>query len=190
MGVRQIVLLTPPKSSHPSQLLSRQHHAPHKSLSCNTYGFPRKCCKQTTYGRAKSFSCNTYKKQGGGGPAPFRSAVWIPDEFAGRSHKPPNYSLFLSYTYKCPLSPLTSFHILTNAPGVGVLFVSQRSNVSTFKRATLLFATHPKNAPITHLFATHPNSLDLNSFPCHTYEKRWGWGALFLSRAPSCSGWG
>ena len=42
---------------------------PHKPFSGNTYGFPRKCCKQKTYGKAKSFSCNTYKKQGGGGPA-------------------------------------------------------------------------------------------------------------------------
>src|SRR6266849_2648692 len=36
-----------------------------KSFSCNTYGFPRKCCKQKTYGRAKPFRYNTYKKQGG-----------------------------------------------------------------------------------------------------------------------------
>ena len=35
-----------------------------KSFSCNTYGPPRKCCKQKTYGLAKSFSCNTYKKKG------------------------------------------------------------------------------------------------------------------------------
>src|SRR5712691_4338943 len=40
---------------------------PPNSFSCNTYGFPRKCCKQKTYGRTKSFSCNTYKKHGGGG---------------------------------------------------------------------------------------------------------------------------
>src|SRR5713226_158213 len=38
----------------------------HKSFSCNTYGSPRKCCKQKTYGRAKSFRCNTYKKRGVG----------------------------------------------------------------------------------------------------------------------------
>ncbi len=38
-----------------------------KSFSCNTYGSPRKCCKQKTYGLAKPFRCNTYKKQGGGG---------------------------------------------------------------------------------------------------------------------------
>src|SRR5712692_6909892 len=39
-----------------------------KSFSCNTYGSPRKYCKQRTYGMAKSFRCNIYKKQGGGGP--------------------------------------------------------------------------------------------------------------------------
>src|SRR5229473_6111889 len=37
------------------------------SFSCNTYGSPRKCCKQKTYGLAKPFRCNTYKKHGGGG---------------------------------------------------------------------------------------------------------------------------
>jgi len=36
-----------------------------KFFSCNTYGFPRKCCKQKTYGLAKPFRCNTYKKQEG-----------------------------------------------------------------------------------------------------------------------------
>jgi hypothetical protein len=39
-----------------------------KSFSCNTYGSPRKCCKQKTYGQAKSFRCNTYKKQGASPP--------------------------------------------------------------------------------------------------------------------------
>ncbi len=50
-----------------------------KSFSCNTYGFPRKCCKQKTYRRANSFRCNTYKKQGGGGcmDNPYLSA-WKP----------------------------------------------------------------------------------------------------------------
>ena len=36
-----------------------------KSFTCNTYSPPRKCCKQKTYGLAKPFRCNTYKKQGG-----------------------------------------------------------------------------------------------------------------------------
>ncbi len=35
-----------------------------KSFRCNTYGPPRKCCKQKTYGEAKSCRCNTYRKQG------------------------------------------------------------------------------------------------------------------------------
>src|SRR5216684_7457460 len=43
----------------PSRLFS-------KSFSCNTYESPRKCCKQKTYGPAKPFRCNTYKKHGGG----------------------------------------------------------------------------------------------------------------------------
>src|SRR5712664_665210 len=46
----------------------------HKSFSCNTYGSPRKCCKQKTYGKTNSFRCNTYKKQGEGGALPVRSA--------------------------------------------------------------------------------------------------------------------
>ncbi len=46
---------------------------PHKSFSGNTYGSPRKCCKQKTYGRPKFISCNTYKKQGGGGYSPLFS---------------------------------------------------------------------------------------------------------------------
>jgi hypothetical protein len=36
-----------------------------KSFTCNTYGPPRKCCKQKTYGQAKPFRCNTYRKHGG-----------------------------------------------------------------------------------------------------------------------------
>ena len=32
------------------------------STEPNTYESPRKCCKQKTYARANSFSCNTYKK--------------------------------------------------------------------------------------------------------------------------------
>jgi hypothetical protein len=43
----------------------RDHHC-FKSFSCNTYGSPRKCCKQKTYFLAKPFRCNTYKKQGVG----------------------------------------------------------------------------------------------------------------------------
>src|SRR6266849_7598400 len=40
-------------------------HYRFKSFNCNTYGPPRKCCKQKTYCMANSFRCNTYKKVGG-----------------------------------------------------------------------------------------------------------------------------
>src|SRR5258708_25440444 len=50
----------------------------HKSFSCNTYGSPRKCCKQKTYGRDNSFSCNTYKKVGGG--TSFKPKAYLPSE--------------------------------------------------------------------------------------------------------------
>jgi hypothetical protein len=40
------------------------------SFSCNTYGIPRNCCKQKTYGKAKSFRCNTCKKHRGRGSHP------------------------------------------------------------------------------------------------------------------------
>src|SRR5713226_2768139 len=42
---------------------------PRNSFSCNTYRYPRKCCKQKTYVRAKPFRCNTYKKPGGVPPS-------------------------------------------------------------------------------------------------------------------------
>jgi len=45
-----------------------------KSFSCNTYGSPRKCCKQKTYSMAKPFKCNTYKKQGG---TPFKPKLLL-----------------------------------------------------------------------------------------------------------------
>jgi hypothetical protein len=48
-------------------LIPYSYSPPRKSFNCNTYGSPRKCCKQKTYGAAKPFRCNTYKKQGGWG---------------------------------------------------------------------------------------------------------------------------
>src|SRR5260370_6485702 len=56
-----------------SLVLSLTDHCPlitarycFKSFSCNTYGPPHKCCKQKTYGLAKPFRCNTYRKLGVG----------------------------------------------------------------------------------------------------------------------------
>ena len=51
-------------SAHPITFLPTPR--PRKSFIGNTYGSPRKCCKQKTYDLAKPFSCNTYKKHGGG----------------------------------------------------------------------------------------------------------------------------
>jgi hypothetical protein len=39
----------------------------HKAFRSTTYGLPRKCKKQKTYGKVKPFRCNTYRKHGGGG---------------------------------------------------------------------------------------------------------------------------
>src|SRR6266403_1425762 len=79
MRPRHAVPLTPSKAtrlSHPScgaehlfrttNPLPAAHYCP-KSFSCNTYGSPRKCCKQKTYGLTKPFRCSTYKKHGGQG---------------------------------------------------------------------------------------------------------------------------
>src|SRR5882762_7409764 len=66
-----------------------------KSFTCNTYGPPRKCCKQKTYGLVKPFRC-TYKKTGGAGPAfPILELILLP--------------ILLS---PCPTTPLRSKSLL------------------------------------------------------------------------------
>jgi hypothetical protein len=64
MLARHAVLLTSSKSSPPATVTFSPTARSSNSFSCNTYGFLRKCCKQKTYTMAKSFRCNTYKKQG------------------------------------------------------------------------------------------------------------------------------
>ncbi len=59
----RLVFLCFPK---PSTFDSRPSLFP-KSFSCNTYGSPRKCCKQKTYSMVKLLRCNAYKKQAGWG---------------------------------------------------------------------------------------------------------------------------
>ncbi len=83
----------------------RRADAPYlpKSFSCNTYGSPRKCCKQKTYGLAKPFSCNTYKKPGvGGSPDPYPLS------------RSPIFRTLFQVPY--PVSPLVATH--TKTPGV------------------------------------------------------------------------
>ena len=66
MSARQVVLLTPPRSSHPIELLSRQHPVPVTPLVATLTQPPSKCCKQTTYAIPNPFRCNTYEKAGVG----------------------------------------------------------------------------------------------------------------------------
>src|SRR6267378_1270127 len=61
--------LAPPRLLQPSsssRLESSKSHACNL-FRCNTYGSSRKCGKQRTYRRPKSFRCNTYKKHRGEG---------------------------------------------------------------------------------------------------------------------------
>src|SRR5258708_37375076 len=64
---------------------------------------PSYMCKQKSYGRAKSFRCNTYKKHGGGGLSfPFWNSSLRTDHRHPRS--------FFSCTYALPILQLLSFH--------------------------------------------------------------------------------
>ena len=65
-------LQTLSKASHTMASLYRLHRSS-KSFGGNTYGHPRKCCKQKTYGKPNSFRCNTYKNRAWGVSILFRS---------------------------------------------------------------------------------------------------------------------
>jgi len=90
-----------------------------KSFSCNTYGFPRKCGKQKTYGTAKPFRCNTYKKHGGGREIPPSSErfnacfrpILFPFTLLRTLLQPPRTQLFCFQEIP---------HSLAKTPGVGV----------------------------------------------------------------------
>ena len=49
----------------------------------NTYGPPRKCCKQKTYAKANPFRCNAYTKSGGGAhlPVPIPEVIPLSSSF-------------------------------------------------------------------------------------------------------------
>ena len=57
--------LTPSESYRFKNSAGRVYSPCLNPFSRNIYGSPRKCCKQKTYGLAKPFTCNTYKKHGG-----------------------------------------------------------------------------------------------------------------------------
>jgi len=76
-----------------------------KSFSCNTYGFPRKRCKQKTYARTKPFRCNTYKKTGGWGVLLLTSSLCFPT--FKRAFNRPLFSIASTlFHFPYPVTPL------------------------------------------------------------------------------------
>jgi hypothetical protein len=89
-----------------------------KSFTCNTYGPPRKCCKQKTYGQAKPFRCNTYRKHGG----------WATASSAA-SHSP---------LLSCSCAQALSFHTLAHS------LAPRKKSTHLFSSVSALFAPkHP-----------------------------------------------
>ncbi len=113
-----------------------------KSFNCNTYGSPRKCRKQKTYGVNKPFRCNTYKKQGGGllDSGPLNSS------FATR---------------RC--NQVLSFHTLPHS------FCTTKNSTLLFSVVSALFtAKHPGWGRAILTF--YPNSVSANSALSSTSE--------------------
>src|SRR6266478_4973292 len=132
---------------------SRRFLSP-KAFSCNTYGSPRKCCKQKTYSRAKPFRCNTYKKQGGYILQAKRLSPSAPFLQFGRSNVSTckRFDVFPSY----PLS----FQPFTDS-------LTQRETRICFSfnhLRTLSIAT--EGVPPSSHFGTHP--LRIPRSPCST----------------------
>jgi len=117
-------------------------HRPHNFFRCNTYVFPRKCCKQKTYGRTKFFRCNTYKNRGRVPSFPARLSLQ-----AG------------THPFRYPLSPF--FHSLAHSP-------TQRHRRNSFPSQSVTHSFHrdggctPGCTPLT---ASWISPLDAN---CHT----------------------
>jgi len=80
-----------------------------KPLGCNTYGSPRKCCKQKTCAMAKSFRCNTYRKHRGWG----RGAFLPSSNFSHVSYHETQvlslHALAHSFAHFCNLAEFNSF---------------------------------------------------------------------------------
>jgi hypothetical protein len=69
MLARQVVLLTPPKPSHPTQLLSRQHNAPLSPLAATLMDLPASVANKRLMARVSSLDATLTKNRGGGCPA-------------------------------------------------------------------------------------------------------------------------
>ena len=107
-------------SSYFSPLLSRRQFTPLTSLAATLMDCPRKCCKHKTYGTAKSFRCNTYKKPGVGVSFP----IWKDlHGSAPRTHL---------------LTQVLSFHTLAHS------FAFIKNSTPSFSNVSALFAqNHP-----------------------------------------------
>src|SRR6266849_4826310 len=90
----------------------------------------------------------------------FLGATRAPHPLSPKSHG------IISFADPHPLNSVVSYRY-KNHSGAGASFPSQTSNL---KSLTSLFATDPKNPPITPLFATDPNSHNSKPFNCHTCE--------------------
>src|SRR5882762_710865 len=103
---------------------SYSYAPPRKSFSCNTYGSPRKCCKQKTYSVTKPFRCNTYKKQGARG-------LWL-TRFASRIAvlgNPRRQRTYLNFSlFSHSVSPWQSCF---KAPSTGAATISRTRSRST-----------------------------------------------------------
>ena len=117
---------------------------PRKSFTFNTCELSRKCGKQRTYRKPKSFRCNTYKKEGGG-------VLWL-------NQLPPVKIAVLSFhpLMNCPLFPREkqslSFHALTNCPfsiPFVLTFMHRTGGVGGSKAG---FLKYYFNFPIAHTF--------------------------------------
>ncbi len=151
-----------------------------KSFSCNTYGFPRKCCKQKTCGRAKPFRYNTYKKQGGGGimvnQLPLSSKVSTrlqPSFVLNRFHT-------LSFSVSCNSFACHSYEncrVCTNNFHSGSPRVQPRGTLrSMLARRSLggLCANSASFFGLSTISCRLSTSQSPKSLPCHTSEPAGG----------------
>jgi len=86
-----------------------------KSFRCNTYGSPRKRCKQKTYGLTKPFRCNTYKKHG---VASFKPDIFL---YPLPADCPPIFHLPYTLPSSVSRKPFI-YHSCENTGGVRVFF--------------------------------------------------------------------
>src|SRR5260370_39729777 len=88
---RQVVLLTPPKSSHPTQFLSRQQSAPVSPLAATLMDLPASVANKRLTVRLNPLDATLTKNQG-----------WGHSSTSG-THLPPRIQLSFQPLTRCPL---------------------------------------------------------------------------------------